>query len=128
MMHDYRGVLDLAEDLQGFSGYLDTEDRKQITKKRDVFRAAVRVAVYNLYRTGADYAALRTSVAVDFDRIAEANTHSPGAVAEAREAMLSGIRARARSHPAIHILIRWGPPVVGVAAICLYAYLKMKWR
>ena len=126
MARNYNGLLDRAEDLQAFSGYLDSEDRKRQAETRVTFRAEVRVLVYNLYREGMDPGALRVSVLADLERIARANTHSAGAIDEAREALLSGIRARARSHPAIHILIRWGPPVLGVLAFAAYAYFKLR--
>jgi hypothetical protein len=125
MPRRYYRLLELAEDLQGFGGYLDTEDRKRLAEKRGEFRAELRVVVYSLYRENPDHRALRTSVSADLDRIAEANTHSAGAIAEVREALLSGIRARAHSHPAVHILIRWGPPALAVVVIGLYIYLKV---
>jgi hypothetical protein len=126
MARNYEGLLDRAEDLQAFSGYLDSEDRKRLAETRVTFRAEVRVLVYNLYRENPDHGALRVSVLADLERIARANTHSAGAVAEAREALLSGLRARARSHPAIHILIRWGTPFLGLAIFAAYAWFK--WR
>jgi hypothetical protein len=125
---NYDRLLEVAEDLQAYSGYLDTEDKKQLALKRGALREAVRVVVYDLYREGPDHGALPVSVAADFDRIARANTHSAGAVAEAREAVLRGIRARSGTHPALHFVIRWGPPALMVAAACAYIYFRVEGR
>lgn len=124
MARDYDRLLELAEELQAFTGYLDTEDKKQLALRRGDLRDEVRVVVYNLYQEGPDHGALRMSVSADFDRIARANTHSAGAVAEAREAVLRGIRARSRTHPALHFLIRWGPPTLMVVAVGAYFYFR----
>ena len=128
MARNYDRLLELAEDLQAFTGYLDSEDKKQLALKRGDFLAEVRVVVYDLYREGPDHGALPISVAADFDRIALANTHSAGAVAEAREAVLRGIRARSGTNPALHFVIRWGPPTLMVIAAGAYIYFRVKGR
>ena len=128
MARDYEKLLEIAEDLQAFSGYLDTEDKKQLALKRGDLRDAVRVFVYDLHREGPDHGALPVSVAADFDRIARANTHSAGAVADAREAVLRGIRSRSGTNPALHFVIRWGPPALGLIALGVYLYLKTRGR
>ena len=125
---NYDRLLEIAEDLQAFSGYLDTEDKKQLALKRGDLRDAVRVVVYDLYHESPDHGALSVSVAADFDRIARANTHSVGAVADAREAVLRGIRSRSGTHPALHFVIRWGPPALMVAGACAYFYFRASGR
>lgn len=123
---NYDRLLEIAEDLQAFSGYLDSEDKKQLALKRGDLRDEVRVVVYNLHRESPDHGALPVSVAADFDRIARANTHSPGAVADAREAVLRGIRSRSGTHPVVHFVIRWGPPALMLAGACVYFYVRAR--
>lgn len=122
----YDGLLEIAENLQAFSGYLDTEDRKQLALRRGDLRDQARVFVYDLFKESPDRGALPISVAADFDRIAAAGTNSAGAVADARAAVLREIRARSGTHPTLHFVIRWGPPVLMVVAACAYFYLKAR--
>lgn len=126
MARDYGPVLERAEDLQAFSGYLDGEDMKRMGQVRGAFQAAVRNFVYNLYREGPDHGALAFSVSGELDRIARAGEASPGAIAEAREALHREIEARSRNNGLMRFLVRWGPPVLGLLAIAAFAYLKLK--
>ncbi|HYD13660.1 MAG TPA: hypothetical protein VEC11_12505 [Allosphingosinicella sp.] len=124
MARDYGPVLERAEDLQAFSGYLDAEDLKRQGKVRVAFQTAVRNLVYALYRESPDHGALGFSVSGDLDRIARAGEFSPGAVAEAREALLREIQARSRNSGMMRFLVRWGPPVLGLLGIAVYAFFK----
>lgn len=126
MARDYGPVLEKAEDLQEFNGYLGTEEMKRRGQARGAFQAAVRNLVYDLYREGPDHGALGFSVSGDLDRIAKAGEASPGAIGEAREALLREIQARSRNNGLMRFLVRWGPPVLGLAGLAVFAYVKLR--
>jgi hypothetical protein len=128
MARDYEMVLDAAEELMNFGGYLDTEGRKQQSEANQVFRRAVEIFVYDLFRESPDHGALAYSVSGDLDRIAAAGNHSEAAIADARAALLAAIEKRGRNSPAMRFLIRWGPPALGVLGVAAYIYIRTRGR
>lgn len=128
MARNYGPVLSLAEDLQDFRGYLDSEDMKRQAEVRGNFTGAVRVFVYALYKESPDHGGLGFSVSGDLNRIAATGDYSQGAIDEARAALIGEIEARSRNHPAIRFIIRWGPPAIGLAAAAAYIYYRTRGR
>lgn len=127
MERDYGELLRLAEELQYFTGYLDSEDIKRRTQAQGLFDAERRKVVYELFQEGKDHQELSASVAWDMDRIASTSTdHSPGAIAEAREALMTHIDRQGRNSPLMRFIVRWGPPALGVAAAIAYVVLRMR--
>jgi hypothetical protein len=124
MARDYGKVLDAAERLMNFTGYLDAEDRKQQGVAQGKFNGEVRVFVYNMFRESPDHGALAYSVSADLDRIGVSGRHSADAVADARAALLAEIAKRSRNSSLMRFLIRWGAPVLGFAGIAAFAYFK----
>ena len=125
MARDYERVLDAAEALTNFTGYLDADDRKQQSVAQGKFRNEVRVFVYNLFRESPDHGALAFSVSGDLNRIAARDRYSGGAVADTRAALLAEIAKRSRDSSLMRFLIRWGPPVLGLVGLAAFAYFKL---
>lgn len=127
MARDYRPLLLLAEKLQAFTGYLGIEElkkRQQCQSRLDDERTKV---VYELFREGRSAEKLRRAVVADLERIELATAeYSPGAIAEAREALLAEIDAQARTSPATRFLMRWAPVVFATVAGGIYLYLRMR--
>ncbi len=126
MARDYERVLQAAESLVSFSGYLDSEDLKRRGEARRKFNEAVRVFVYDLFRETPDRGALGFAVSGDLDRIAAAGRHGEAAIGDARAALLAEIGKRSRNSPIMHCLIRWAPPVLGLVALAAWAYFKLR--
>jgi hypothetical protein len=124
MARDYERVLDAAEALVSFTGYLDSEDLKQRGVAQGKLNGEVRVFVYNLFRESPDHGPLVFSVSADLDRIAATGHHSEAAIADTRAALLAEIKKRARNSPVVRFLIRWVPPVLGLVALAVYLYVK----
>ena len=126
MARDYERVLDAAEKLMSFTGYLDSEGLKRQGEAQGKFNGEVRVFVYDLFRETPDHGALAFAVSADLDRIAATGNHSLAAIADTRAALLTEIRKRSRNSPVMHFLIRWGPPVLGLVAVAAFAYFKLR--
>lgn len=124
MARDYERVLDAAEGLMNFAGYLDSEGRGQQGAARRAFAVEVRNFVYALFRESPDHGALAFSVSADLHRIAAMGNHSQAAIADTRTALLAEIEKRSRNNAAIRFLIRWGPPVLGLVAMAAWIYFK----
>lgn len=127
MARDYGRLLLLAEELQRFTGYLGSEElrqRHQFQTQLDDERVKI---VYELFKEGGSADELRQAVIADLDRIELANgEYSPGAVADAQEALLAEIDRQARSNPATRFLLRWAPVVFATVAGGIYIYLRMR--
>jgi hypothetical protein len=124
---DYRGLLLLAKKLQAFTGYLGSEDLKRRQQVQRRFDDACGKTVYELFRESDSARELRRTVIADLGRIELATAeYGPGAVAEAREALLAEIDAQARNSPATRFLMRWAPVVFATVAGGIYLYLR--WR
>ena len=127
MARDYGRLLLLAEELQAFTGYLGSEElkqRHQVQSQIDDERVKI---VYKLFKDGGSADELRQAVVADLDRIELASAeYSPGAVADAQEALLAEIDAQARASPATRFLLRWAPVVFATVAGGIYIYLRAR--
>jgi hypothetical protein len=127
MARDYGRLLLRAEELQRFTGYLGAEELKQrhkIQGRLDDERVKI---VYELFREGGSADELRQAVIADLDRIElAAAEYSPGAVAEAQQALLAEIGEQARVNLATRFLMRWAPVVFATVAGGIYLYLRMR--
>ena len=65
MSRDYRPLLDLAQELQFFTGYLDSEDKKRQMGVQGNFDSARRKFVYELFQESDDHSGLAESVGRD---------------------------------------------------------------
>ena len=129
MARDYSRLLLLAEELQVFTGYLGTEELKQRQKFQSQLDDERVKIVYELFKEGRSAEKLRRAVVADLDRIELATAeYSPGAVADAQEALLAEIDAQARSSPATRFLMRWAPVVFATVAGGIYLYLSLRTR
>jgi len=127
MARDYGRLLLLAEELQRFTGYLGNEELRQRQQFQGQFDDERVKIVYALFREGGSAEEIRRAVIADLDRIELATAeYSPGAVAEAQEALLAEIDAQARSSPATRFLMRWAPVVFATVAGGIYLYLRMR--
>jgi hypothetical protein len=127
MARDYGRLLLLAEELQAFTGYLGTEELKKRQQVQSRFDDACGKIVYELFREGGSARDLRRTVIADLGRLELARAeYSPGAVAEAREALLADIDAQARNSPATRFLMRWAPVVFATVAGAIYLYLRLR--
>jgi hypothetical protein len=127
MARDYRRLLELSEDLQAFTGYVDGLERKRLDALRAEFDNERVKLVYKLFKEGSDAEALRESVVADLGRIGSSLTeYSPGAIAEALDALLAEIDAQAGSSPGMRSLLRWGPVALAVVGAGVYIYLRTR--
>ena len=129
MARNYSRLLLLAEELQVFTGYLGTEELKQRQKLRSQLDDERAKIVYELFKEGRSAEKLRRAVVADLERIELATAeYSPGAVADAQEALLAEIDAQARASPATRFLMRWAPVVFATVAGGIYLYLSLRGR
>jgi hypothetical protein len=129
MARDYGRLLLLAEELQAFTGYLGTEELKKRQQFQSRFDEERMKIVYELFQEGGSADELRQAVVADLDRIELASAeYSPGAVAEAQEALFAEIEAQARNSPATRFLMRWAPVVFATVAGGIYLYLSLRSR
>jgi hypothetical protein len=122
---DYRPLLEAAQELQFFTGYLDTQGLKEQGKAQGIFNAERRKFVYERLKDSGDPEAAIASVSADLDRIAETNTdYTPGAIEEVRSQLIEHIRRQASNGPFMRFIVRWGPPALITAATVGYFVLR----
>lgn len=121
MSRDYRPMLEVAQELQFFTGYLDTEDKKRQMAVQARFDSERRKFVYELFNERDDHNRLVESVSGDLDRIAATTTeYNHGAIEEVRAELLQHIDRQSSNSPIMRFIVRWGPPTVGVAFVIAY--------
>ena len=124
---DYRPLLNAAQELQFFTGYLDTQGLKEQGKAQSLFNTERRKFVYERLKESGDPEAAIASVSADLDRIAQTSTeYTPGAIEEVRAQLIEHIGRQGRNGPFMRFVVRWGPPAavtaVGLAYFALRAY------
>jgi hypothetical protein len=118
-------MLDAAQELQFFTGYLDTQGLKEQAKVQSAFNAERRKFVYETLKESNDHDALIATVSADLDRIAETTTeYSPGAIEEVRAQVVEHIGRQASNGPFMRFIVRWGPPALTAAAVIGYFALR----
>jgi hypothetical protein len=128
MARDYEKVLEAAEDLLMFTGYLGSEDLKLQANAQNKFAGEVGIFVYDLLKETPDSGALAFSVSADLDRIAAEGSHSEAAIAGTRAALLAEIARSSRHSPATRFFFRWGSIALAVAGFALAVYLRSQRR
>jgi hypothetical protein len=125
MRRDYRPLLNAAQELQFFTGYLDTQGLKEQGKAQSAFNAERRKFVYERLKESDDHEAVIALVSADLDRIAQTTTeYTPGAIEEVRTQLIEHIGRQARNGPLMRFAVRWGPPALVTAAAVAYFALK----
>jgi hypothetical protein len=126
MKTDYRPILEAAHELLHYSGYLDTQGKKEQSAAQSQFNGERRKLVYELLKQTDDHEALIATVSADMDRMA-ANSmdHSHAAIEEVRSELIKHIRRQASNGPFMRFITRWGPPAVAASAIAAYVAFRM---
>lgn len=122
---DYWELLALAAELQGYAGYLDTEDLKQKRKLEERFAAARNKFVYAILRDGGTADEAVASVSADLDQIeTESDSSWEPSIAFLRENLLTRIEKESRKAPWLRTTLRWFPVGLGVAAAIAYFSIR----
>jgi hypothetical protein len=124
MPRDYGELLERAQDLEEYTGYLDTIGRNEQMQARSRFDDARRRFVYALFKEDIPKPEVLPSVLADLDRLEAANTYLGAALSTVREALVRHIHKQARNNPVQRFLIRWGPPALTLAAAAAYLYFQ----
>jgi hypothetical protein len=126
MSRNYGPMLEAAQELQFFTGYLDTQGRKEQSKAQGALDAERRKFVYERLKESDDHEALIASVSADLDRIAATTTeYTPGAVEEVRTQLVEHIGKQGANGPVMRFIVRWGPPALTAAAGIGYIGLRL---
>jgi hypothetical protein len=121
MRRDYRPLLEAAQDLQFFTGYLDTKGLQEQGRVQGVFNAERRKFVYERLKESDDHQALIASVSADLDGIAQTSTdYIPAAIEEVRSQLIEHIGRQGSKGPLMRFVVRWGPPALMTAATVTY--------
>lgn len=124
MPRDYGELLERAQDLEEYTGYLDTIARNEQIQARGRFDDARRRFVYDLFKEEIGREEILPSVLADLDGLEAANPYLGGALSTIREELTRHIGKQARNNPVQRFLIRWGPPALTVAAAAAYIYFR----
>jgi hypothetical protein len=125
MSRNYGPLLEAGQELQFFTGYLDTQGLKNRGRVQDAFNAERRKFVYEALKENDDPEALIASVSADLDRIAETTTeYGPGAIEEVRVELIEHIRRQGSNGPFMRFVVRWGPPALMTAGAVAYLAIR----
>jgi hypothetical protein len=123
-LRNYRPMLVLADDLQGFGGYLGPEAKQQRNRLQTQFDQKRREFVYDLIKSEPDRGLLWPTVAGDLDRIEASGEHHPGAIDLVREELEKHIAKQVGNHPILRFATRWALPAIAAGAAILHFYLQ----
>ncbi len=123
-MPDYRPMLELADELELFTGYMDTARQQEAGKVRQTYDQKRREFVYDLIKSEPDRSLLWPKVAADLDRMETAGEHYPGAIDRVRADLQKHIAKQAGSHPILRFATRWALPAAVAGAAILHFYLQ----
>jgi len=127
-VRDYTVMLELSQELQLYSGYLDTNGIKKRGEVIGRFDSARRKFVYELFQDRPNDAELALpAILADLDRISVEERFGDETVAYVREQLTKHIRKQAGNNPFQRFVTRWGPPaVMGVIVVAglYFFYLR----
>jgi hypothetical protein len=119
---NYWDMMNAATELQGFSGYLTSQEKNERDKQRGVLKAAVNAFVYRALQEPLDVDDLKASIHGDFDSLKEKNGPGwHGIVDEVSEQVMHRIDRESTKSPLLRKAIRWSP--VAFTASLVVAYL-----
>ena len=123
---DFESLLDLARELESYSGYMSSADKRARDRLRQKFDQRRREIVYSLLREGpsADYLAL--SVGTRLNAIKARANYDEATIDFVRRELERHIAKQGAAHPVLRFGVRWAAPAAAVAwgLIHLYPLLR----
>jgi hypothetical protein len=127
-VRDYSALLELSQELQIYSGYLDTKGIQEKNGLIGRFDWARRKFIDELCQDWPDDADLALpAVLADLERISAAGHFGDETVAYVRQQLTKHIRKQAGKNPFQRFVTHWTPPtMMGVAAVAALYFFYLR--
>jgi hypothetical protein len=119
-------MLEIADDLARFQGFLSTDEETEAGKLEGKFAGERRKFVYDAVREGKPLPVLLSSINADLDRLRATGNYYDYGICHVREELHEHITRQMGNSPFMRFAARWGPPALGVIGMAVYFYLKAR--
>ncbi len=120
MSRDYSSVMNAAAALEVFSGFLTSEDKKEMLQAKGAFKAARNTFVYDALNAGENSEKLKEEVIAE---LAQMEALQPGYASTycfVRNELCQRIDQEGKKSPLRRRVLKWTPAALGAAALLGY--------
>jgi len=125
MIRDYTALVNVAAELNTYSGYLTNEDRVELGKIQAKFNQARNRFVYEAMQSGGDAGSLKKSISEEVDEMSMLQPGWSDTLAFVRDELHARIDKEARKSPLVRRIFRWLPASLVVMALLIYFGLRL---